>query len=393
MRDRKAVRRTKRRRKVIILSTLLASLLVGGAAVASTDQEVQRRPTPQHEASELHVWRLYGGPLRQLLDHLPERPAPKPTPTAKPTPKPTVKPTPKPTVKPTPDPTQKPTQKPPASKPPAPKPEPPQEEYNGPFPTKETTGPRVAVSALRASKSVVSQKDGQVISGLDISSKIKIINDNVTVRDSRLKFTGGEGSYGVHIAKKNDGQCPENVVIEYVEVSGGSGLSDETIAVYSPCPYTLRNSRIFDVGSAVRITNGAVIENNYIHANLVNPGSDSHRSAIGLNGGRDHRIVGNTIDCEGRGCSGALVMYGDFNQVQNVLIQSNLFNTTGSYCTYGGSLASKKYPTSSNVRYIDNHFGRKYSDTCGKYGPVTGTSSGNGNVWSGNVWDDTGKPL
>src|SRR5262249_27060317 len=105
----------------------------------------------------------------------------------------------------------------------------------------------------------------------------------------------------------------------------------------------------------------------------------------------------NNLLCDARGdsnggCSAAFSLYGDFAQIDNVLVQENLFNTYGSYCTYAGALP-KNYPHATNVRYMGNHFGRIFEPNCGFYGPVTGWEWNAGNVWSGNVWDDSGVPV
>ncbi|WP_053208016.1 right-handed parallel beta-helix repeat-containing protein [Jiangella muralis] len=380
---RSPARRT--RRKIVVATTLVATVLVGGALASNALQSNDGTPQAIADDTVSNV-RLAGKSENRPEKverghkwgwHKIERPTPTPTPT--PTPEETA------SAEPEPEPTE--TEEPEETQPPETE-QPSTPENNGPFPTLESTGPRT--SDLKPSKGITTSEDGQVIEGLEVSSGIKVVNDDVTIRDVRLVF---DAKYGLHIAKKNDGTCPQNVVIEYVEVTGTSQLDDESIAVYSPCPYTLRNSSVHEVGSAVRITNGTVITGNYIHANHYIPNSGAHRSAIGLNGGGDHTITNNTVDCEGPGCSGALVMYGDFSPVENVLIEHNLLNTTGSYCTYGGSVDSKKYPTASNVRYVDNQFGRKYSSECGKYGPLTAWNGGNGNEWSGNVWADTGQPV
>ncbi|RIQ25269.1 hypothetical protein DY240_11215 [Jiangella rhizosphaerae] len=259
----------------------------------------------------------------------------------------------------------------------------------------ETTGPRT--SDLAPSDAITTEEDGQVIEGLDVEGRIKVVNDDVVIRDVRINHVAREGGqYALHITEKADGQCPSNVVIEHIEIVGDTDvLADDAKTVYGACPFTLRNSRIYDVGSAIRITNGATIEGNYIHANYYQEGSGTHRSGIGLNGGADHVIANNTIECEGPGCSGAFVMYGDFAQVRNVLVEHNLFNTTGSYCTYAGSLDTKEFPVAENVRYIDNQFGRKYFDTCGRYGPVAGRDSdgGPGFIWENNTWADSGESV
>jgi hypothetical protein len=264
---------------------------------------------------------------------------------------------------------------------------------DGTFPTMESTGPDIPASQMKMSNSITTSKTGQVIEGLNISSRVKIVHDDVVVRNSRINHTATKsGQYALHITKKSNGSCPENVVIENVEIVGDpSVLADNAKTVYGACPFTLRDSRVYDVGSAIRITNGSRLENNYIRANFYIPGSGTHRSGVGLNGGRGHQIIGNNIECEGPGCSGALVMYGDFARVRDVLVQGNLLNTTGSYCTYAGSVKSKPYPVAENVRYVGNHFGRKFFDTCGRYGTAAGRFSGGGPgfVWKDNVWADT----
>ncbi|MFZ5851468.1 MAG: hypothetical protein ACOYY2_08765, partial [Actinomycetota bacterium] len=60
--------------------------------------------------------------------------------------------------------------------------------------------------------------------------------------------------------------------------------------------------------------------------------------------------------------------------------------------TYAGSNPGKPYPMASNVRYRNNVFGRMYYPQCGLYGPVTSFAPGNGNEWTGNVWED-GTPV
>jgi len=84
-------------------------------------------------------------------------------------------------------------------------------------------------------------------------------------------------------------------------------------------------------------------------------------------------------------------MYGDFDPIDNILIEYNLFNTDGGYCTYGGSAgvaSGKPYPHGTNVRYLNNRFGKVYYSSCGDVGPVAAWEYNSGNVWSGNAWAD-----
>ncbi|WP_168211864.1 right-handed parallel beta-helix repeat-containing protein [Ruania zhangjianzhongii] len=233
-----------------------------------------------------------------------------------------------------------------------------------------------------------------MIEGVEVDGRVRIVHDNVVLRNVRINHIATvPGQYALLIEADPDGTCPTGVIVQNIEVVGDPAiLDDQAKAVYAPCPFTLEDSRIYGVGSAVRLTSGSVIRGNYILADLSNEGSDSHRSAIGINGGSHNVIEGNTVTCDGPGCSGAFVMYGSNSRITDTLVTRNLFNTTGSYCTYAGSLDSKPFPTALDVRYIENVFGQEFFDTCGRYGPVAGLNSGGGPgfIWEGNTWEDTG---
>ncbi len=79
--------------------------------------------------------------------------------------------------------------------------------------------------------------------------------------------------------------------------------------------------------------------------------------------------------------------------IDDVTIERNLFNTSGSYCTYAGSVDGKPYPEGTNIRYRDNMFGTKYMPKCGIYGPVVSWDDNAGNVWTGNIWQDGSGPV
>lgn len=247
---------------------------------------------------------------------------------------------------------------------------------------------------MERSESVSSEVDGQVIENLEVDGRVQIVHNDVILRNVRINHIATQpGQYALLIEAKSDGTCPTGVTVQNIELVGDPEvLDDQAKAVYAPCPFTMENSRIYGVGSAVRLTSGSTLRGNYIVADFNNEGSDTHRSAIGINGGSGNVIDGNTIICDGPGCSGAFVMYGSNARITDTLITGNLFNTTGSYCTYAGSLDSKPFPTALNVHYIDNVFGQVFFDTCGRYGPVAGVNNGGGPgfVWQGNTWEDSG---
>lgn len=93
------------------------------------------------------------------------------------------------------------------------------------------------------------------------------------------------------------------------------------------------------------------------------------------------------------GCSANVGLFGDFSPVSYVTVTNNLFlaSPQASYCLYGGSVASKAYPTADHVTVSGNVFQRGANNKCAAYGPVADWTAGS-NTWSGNTWDD-GQPV
>jgi hypothetical protein len=231
--------------------------------------------------------------------------------------------------------------------------------------------------------------DGQVVEYLDIRGNLRILHNNVTVRDTRVMMTH---TYGLDI-RPNNGVCPSGTRFEYVEVDGRNAL-DVHVAVYGEdCSWTLDHARVHNVGGGIHVVRNNTVMNSYVYSSRGET-ADIHRNAIQHHGGYGNKIINNTLYCEGNGCSSAVALYGEVAPVQDILIEHNLLAATAGYCTYTGSLSYKPYPNGSNVRYIDNHFSTKYFPACGRVGAVTGsTAAVRGNVWQGNVWHETGQPV
>jgi hypothetical protein len=64
----------------------------------------------------------------------------------------------------------------------------------------------------------------------------------------------------------------------------------------------------------------------------------------------------------------------------------------GGYTVYGGANAGGA--ATSNIKITNNRFARTLFPHGGYYGYLTAFDpSGTGNAWSGNVWDEDGRPL
>lgn len=99
------------------------------------------------------------------------------------------------------------------------------------------------------------------------------------------------------------------------------------------------------------------------------------------------------------GCSADIGFYGDFAPVRNITINKTFFaaakataqfgsGTQPGYCLNPGYYPGKPYPNPSNVVVTNNVFEKGPTGKCGEYGATNTWLSGNGNVWSGNTWDD-----
>jgi hypothetical protein len=85
----------------------------------------------------------------------------------------------------------------------------------------------------------------------------------------------------------------------------------------------------------------------------------------------------------------AVSLFQDNGPQANRVITGNLL-AGGSYTLYAGSLPGSP---ASNIQVTGNVFSPAYYPRSGSVGPVAYYTPGNGNVWSANTWDNTGKAV
>ncbi|HYH75045.1 MAG TPA: hypothetical protein VD735_03715, partial [Candidatus Saccharimonadales bacterium] len=228
--------------------------------------------------------------------------------------------------------------------------------------------------------------DNAVYDGCLFSGGLLVTAANVTVKRSKIEGIVGALNYGPYTNNLR------GLTLTDVEIDGSAYNDPHGQAAIGLDNYTCIRCDVHHTGRGANFRNNVRIEDSYFHDFKYVSGA--HQSGIGSNGGSGSRIIHNNIQCNGvggSGCSGALVMYGDFDPIDDVLVERNLLNTDGSYCTYAGSTGTasgKAYPHGTNVRYVDNRFGKKYYNTCGDNGPAAAWEYNSGNVWSGNTWLD-----
>ncbi len=149
------------------------------------------------------------------------------------------------------------------------------------------------------------------------------------------------------------------------------------------------NNNISMTSTGVQLESG-LVQGNYIH----NMGyiSGDHINGITSNGGGtagllsiQHNTVFNNLTQ-----TDAVSLFQDFGVQTNRVVNNNLLA--------GGSYADLRrrrvQGASSNITITNNRFSNLYYPQSGQFGPVGYfTSSGQGNTWSGNVWDSTGQTI
>ncbi|HVX47412.1 MAG TPA: hypothetical protein VHC49_26210 [Mycobacteriales bacterium] len=223
--------------------------------------------------------------------------------------------------------------------------------------------------------------DGVTVSNLDVHGGISVHANNVTIERTRLR--GGR----IVLGTDNHG-----IVIRDVEIDGqDQATGDDRVPAVGISGYTCIRCNIHGWNSGFDVSDNVTIVDSWVHD--IGPPSDAHKTALGSNGGSHIVVRHNSLTCEVDGCSAAIAFYGDFAPIHDLLVTDNLFNSEGSYCSYSGTLDGKKFPLATDVRWTNNHYGREFHRTCGIYGPATGWGPQGGNVWSGNVYDGSGKAI
>jgi hypothetical protein len=177
-----------------------------------------------------------------------------------------------------------------------------------------------------------------------------------------------------------------------VEIDG-NGVVDDGRAAIGHSNFTCTRCDIHGTVRGVTLGANVTVQDSYLHDFVTVPSGEYAMSSAG---GSGFRIFHNNLQCnssQGSGCGSALALFGDFTAIHDVLVQSNLFNAESSYCTYAGSAVGKRYPHGTDIRYLDNRFGKKYAVRCGADGPVTAWEPNAGNRWTGNLWEDGSGPV
>ncbi|MCW2912019.1 MAG: hypothetical protein JWN52_87 [Actinomycetia bacterium] len=234
---------------------------------------------------------------------------------------------------------------------------------------------------LKRSGPITVHKDGTVIDGLEVQTEINIEANNVTVRNSHVI---GAGEWSIIQRKGFSGLRVENTEIN------GDGKHQAQFGILNfGGMLTVRRSYIHTVSDGIGTDQG-LIEDSVILGPKEFP--KDHIAAIASNDGPApgmtlvirHNVLFNPL-----GQTSAVSIYQDFGRAHDVTLDNNLM-AGGGYTLYAGK---GKYGQSTNIKITRNAFSNRYFKNSGAFGPVVSFEPGPGNVWSGNVWAESGKPV
>lgn len=223
--------------------------------------------------------------------------------------------------------------------------------------------------ALTTQNGSVTLGNNQTLENKLVNGQVRITGNNVTVRC--VKVVDG-GLFPID-AERGGYTSASNVLLERVEVDCGSSAG--THAGLLLFGATARQVNVHHCTDGFRFADKVTIEDSYCHDLNSNDPNDPHYDCAQTSGGGQLIIRRNTF--VGRDTSNILIK-SDLAAISDVLIENNKFLGTPGYHVYS---VSGGHGTPSNVRFLNNRFGRSFG-----FGACTFNAPAP--VWSGNVWDD-----
>ena len=212
-------------------------------------------------------------------------------------------------------------------------------------------------------------QNGAVVNGLDINGCLVIRANNVTVQNTRVRQNDVCWGGAIDVGYTNSG-----IVVKDTEIDGGNHNGWGQLIGNSG--YTCIRCNLHNGGHGFHMNSNVTVLDSYVHDLYHDPATQSHNDAAISNGG-DHLVLRhNNLNCDagnagGGGCTGAIVLLGDFAPISYVTADNNLLNG-GAFALYAGSLPEKPYAHADHVVITNNKFGKALFPLSGVYGPVTG---------------------
>ncbi|MFD0688155.1 hypothetical protein [Actinomadura fibrosa] len=239
-----------------------------------------------------------------------------------------------------------------------------------------------AGTRLKDSGPITIRKRGTVIDGLRVRTEINVDASDVTIRNTHLI---AEGEWGI-IQRRG----ASNLRVENVEINGDGRRKAQFGILNQGGMITVRKVHVHTVSDGIGTDHG-LIEDSIVRNLKEFPGD--HVACIASNSGPApglKLVIRHNVALNPLSQTSAISIYQDFGRAYDVTLDGNLL-AGGGYALYGGK---GRFGTSSNIRIVRNVFSRRIYKNGGFFGPVTSFEpNGKGNVWSGNIWEDTGRPV
>jgi hypothetical protein len=281
------------------------------------------------------------------------------------------------------------------------------------YPDRTNTGMPAGTAARRVPEDVASgpgwhydtrgwievDGDGAVLEAFQSAASVSVEASNVTIRNCRLALrttaqTAAEHS-GAGVLIRNGST---NVTVQNCEIFG-SGRGADRLEVGIKAQEKVTGTRvigneIYHMCTGVQTDEG-LIQDNYLHDfgfyDWGPPDGPDHLNGTTSNAYSGRLTIRHNTIFNQFGQTDAISLFEDFSPQYDRVITNNLV-AGGGYTIYGGANAGG-HPT-SHIVITNNRFSRLYFRNGGGYGPVAAFDPrGHGNLWSGNIWDDTGLPV
>jgi hypothetical protein len=262
------------------------------------------------------------------------------------------------------------------------------------YPDVSTTGVQPGVTLSPASGTVHLATPGMVYENRLVTGDIIVEAPNVTIRN--VKLVKQNPSYGISV--KNGGSWQDTqagLLLDHVEIDLGGTMDGNGIAFNG---YTARHVFFHNGADCAAMGQNVLIEDS-LCVDGPDANGDGWPDSTGFCNGPEH-IDGFQSD----GGSGITLRHNTMRnpceQTSNILLSSNTGHISnarvednllagGGYSLYCAGMADRSSVT--NIVATGNRIARTYFPRGGKWGPTAYCEYAD--TFSGNVWDDTGKPL
>lgn len=231
---------------------------------------------------------------------------------------------------------------------------------------------------------------GAVIRDVSCRCGVDVTTPSVTIEDSDFEVSG-LNSYPIQLRHAS------GVVIDHNDLHGAgaaepngcdSGIRD----IYGDSQnITVENNNVWYCADPMNIIeNGGLIQQNYFH-DLAPSTVDNHYQDVQLEPGDGQRLtIQDNTFLNQNSQTAAIILSDDGGGTEtNRVINHNLL-AGGGYAFYAAGHAN--FP-SRKIIFTNNSISRVYYRSGGYWGPVAYWTPGGGNVWAGNIWDNTGKSV